>query len=802
MVIGGPTPEVQHAVTNGAAVTVVKNASDAPISNSHTNAAISKPLLNNKDSAAALHYSFNHDSNNLSSRIHNGHPNININPDPSQQLQSMHLIQQQHSNLSSIPNISGPPRNPVMGLASALEGLSVATPPPNAPSAATGATHNPAAAPQLIHPHAHPHAHLAHIPVQPGHHIMHPGPHHPHHHHNTHPMLPPTTMQMWVPQERVGAVIGSQGTVIRNLQERSRATIQVHNETIRGDRKLFTIVGGPQECQLARQLVTEIIERHRNNGIHNNSNNNNHSNGTNNNSTPHSPNSSNNMNPQQQRGDRTFSEGDGNGNGARQNHLTKTVFVPTSCVGLVIGRRGETIRDLQAKSGASIFVTRDRDAAHGSSERSVTISGTEQAINRADMLVRQIVRDAHVRRNAQGTTLRMNNMGPIQMETLTVPDDKVGLIIGKGGTAIRELQSISGAKIQVAKEDEVSSNSNTRPVTITGIRSCIETARALIAEKVNMHLPPNNANNNGNVNHGNNGNIPAYGSPQQGGFPNSHNTAVYYPMYDAATGFPHAMQPPYQHQLAHGHPQSHGHPGHGHMDPNNEQMRAAMAYYHQYHFGYAQHAQVMHQMPMQQAQPGGGENQEVGPGNNGEQGMGMDNGNSNSNSHQDAPLETHITQSASDDTITISVPVGDTVQGMEEGGAEEGVGGGNTVSQQQQIHEPRRMASRTPHGGPHGIAAGGIVDPRMQQQMAHAQQMQAQAVHMAHIRAAQMHHHHAQVQQQQQQGVPGISGEHANGNGNGNGNASDGATRRSAAEATGTPKASSGGQVEEEGAAL
>ena len=368
-----------------------------------------------------------------------------------------------------------------------------------------------------------------------------------------------------MPQDRVGAVIGSQGAVIKALQDRSRATIQVHNETIRGDRKLFTIVGGPAECQVARQLVMEIIERPRTNhshaapsGVANSGN------------GPHSPGTL--------RGDRgNFHQQEG-GSGDRGGMMSKTVFVPTSCVGLVIGRKGETIRELQTKSGAQIFVTRDRDATQGSHDRSVQISGTEQAIHTATKLVRDIVHDAQSRRQNQvqnHSRMPPAHSGPMLMETLTVPDDKVGLIIGKGGAAIRELQSVSGAKIQVAKEDEASTNNNTRPVTLTGVRSCIDAAKTLIAEKVNMHLPPASA-------------MQTY-SPQQPAFI-PPNAGIYYPVYEA--GFAHPMQPgPYQ-QIPP--------PPFDPNDPQQAQLRA-FAYYHQFHHpGYYHAQQQLHQQMQQQ----------------------------------------------------------------------------------------------------------------------------------------------------------------------------------------------------------
>ena len=496
-----------------------------------------------------------------------------------------HALPPHHIRSAQHPFMHQHPHAGMIGLANAFEGLSVA-PQHHPPGTHPHILHHPhqQIPPHHIaqHPHAHPpamgpgpppgmqphpHPHLLAGPPGsqqlPPHHLSQSPP--PHHLIPQHPQ--PTTMQMWVPQDRVGAVIGSQGAVIKALQDRSRATIQVHNETIRGERKLFTIVGGHAECQVARQLVMEIIERPRSSHSHGAP-----SGAVNSSNGPHSPNA-----PRGERGNFHQQEGGSD----RAGVMSKTVFVPTSCVGLVIGRKGETIRELQTKSGAQIFVTRDRDATQGSHERSVLISGTEQAIHAATALVRDIVRDAQSRRQNQVPNhSRMPAAhGPILVETLTVPDDKVGLIIGKGGAAIRELQSMSGAKIQVAKEDEASSNSNTRPVTLTGVRSCIDAAKSLIAEKVNMHLPQTSSMQTC--------------SPQQPAFV-PPNAGLYYPVYDA--GFPAlSMQaPPYQ-QLPPPPP----------FDPNDPQQAQirAFAYYHQFHHpGYYHAQQQLHQQMQQQQQ--------------------------------------------------------------------------------------------------------------------------------------------------------------------------------------------------------
>lgn len=382
---------------------------------------------------------------------------------------------------------------------------------------------------------------------------------------------------MWVPQERVGAVIGGHGAVIRSLQERSGATIQVHNDTVRGDPvrgdlKLFTIFATLAQYQLAKSLINDIIDKPRH---------------------PHSPDRPYNS-PLHQQNDNPHPTPD----------LWKTVYVPTSCVGLVIGRNGETIRNLQDRSSAEIKVTPDEEATPGADTRSILISGTEDAIATAHQLVSEIVMDARSRRPPHGGHHVGHSLNgqPLVSEVLSVPNEKVGLIIGKKGAAIRDLQIKSGAKIQVTKDDTSVQSDGTRPVTITGMRSNVDDAKAMIASKINVPMLQSSTISPNYTN-----------SPQQATSTVSTPSAPAQPvpylvpnLYDA------------QYQNGHAHPNVHAQAPFQHMydsnDPNG-QNRATMAYFHQF-FGYNNYAALaqqqqrqfqsqlsMHYHPQQQQQP-------------------------------------------------------------------------------------------------------------------------------------------------------------------------------------------------------
>ena len=67
---------------------------------------------------------------------------------------------------------------------------------------------------------------------------------------------------------------------------------------------------------------------------------------------------------------------------------------------------------------------------------------------------------------------------------LTVPDELVGAVLGKGGKTINEFMQYSGAKIQVSQKGEYVPGTNNRKVVITGDLNCAQTAHFLITQRL------------------------------------------------------------------------------------------------------------------------------------------------------------------------------------------------------------------------------------------------------------------------------------------------------------------------------
>ena len=70
---------------------------------------------------------------------------------------------------------------------------------------------------------------------------------------------------------------------------------------------------------------------------------------------------------------------------------------------------------------------------------------------------------------------------------MNVANESVGLVIGKQGATIKQLEQQSGARIQIAKE--CPAGSNMRPITVSGPPASVEQATSLILQKVSGVMP-------------------------------------------------------------------------------------------------------------------------------------------------------------------------------------------------------------------------------------------------------------------------------------------------------------------------
>jgi len=212
--------------------------------------------------------------------------------------------------------------------------------------------------------------------------------------------------------------------------------------------------------------------------------------------------------------------------GSEQDQIvTIRLLVPDNRMGLLIGKGGNVIKNIQEESGARCNVSSDRLPM--CTERTIVITGVSDSIHIAVYKFGQILLDGNgqnagvvlYKPQAQNTpvtpqphynpmmasgqmgAMGMNGtgfyyghpgmggfppmpptappaamgsaIGPTQSQQIVIPNDMVGCIIGKGGSKINEIRQVSGSHIKIA---EPNGTKNERLVTVTGTPECNQIA--------------------------------------------------------------------------------------------------------------------------------------------------------------------------------------------------------------------------------------------------------------------------------------------------------------------------------------
>jgi len=129
--------------------------------------------------------------------------------------------------------------------------------------------------------------------------------------------------------------------------------------------------------------------------------------------------------------------------------------------GLVIGRGGENIREIQRRTNTRIHF---RDERETETHRFLAINGSSEEVQLAEILIHQTIA----------------NQPRLETLVLTVPGFSVGTIIGHGGESIREIQYTSRCKVDV----ERTSGDGPRKITLKGTESQINYAKDLIDGRI------------------------------------------------------------------------------------------------------------------------------------------------------------------------------------------------------------------------------------------------------------------------------------------------------------------------------
>ncbi|XP_070703853.1 far upstream element-binding protein 2-like isoform X2 [Pempheris klunzingeri] len=217
-----------------------------------------------------------------------------------------------------------------------------------------------------------------------------------------------TTEEYSVPDSMVGLIIGRGGEQINKIQQESGCKVQIAPDSGGLPERSVSLTGSPDSIEKAKMLLDEIVSRGR--------------------GTPPS----------------SYHEST---NG--QNGTVHEMMIPAGKAGLVIGKGGETIKQLQERAGVKMILI--QDASQGPNvDKPLRIIGDPYKVQQAQEMVQEILRERD-----HGGFAERNDFGSRMgggMD-IPVPRHSVGVVIGRNGEMIKKIQNDAGVRIQFKQDD-------------------------------------------------------------------------------------------------------------------------------------------------------------------------------------------------------------------------------------------------------------------------------------------------------------------------------------------------------------
>jgi len=140
------------------------------------------------------------------------------------------------------------------------------------------------------------------------------------------------------------------------------------------------------------------------------------------------------------------------------------VKIPKESVGVVIGREGSNIKEIQARTDTRINF---KDELETETHRVAGIRGLSEDVSYAEILIHQTIA----------------NQPRLERVTMYVPVSTVGRIIGRQGSNIRDIQLVSGCRVDVEREQSAGVSTE-RKIVLKGTSEQISSAKKMIEETV------------------------------------------------------------------------------------------------------------------------------------------------------------------------------------------------------------------------------------------------------------------------------------------------------------------------------
>ncbi|KZT71429.1 eukaryotic type KH-domain (KH-domain type I) [Daedalea quercina L-15889] len=158
-------------------------------------------------------------------------------------------------------------------------------------------------------------------------------------------------------------------------------------------------------------------------------------------------------------------------------------LIVTQDASIIIGKGGSHVNEIREKSGARVMVS---ESIPGNPERILNVSGPLDAVSKAfGLIVRRINDEPFDKASVPGSRA-------VTIKFM-IPNSRMGSVIGKGGTKIKEIQDASGARLNAS--EGMLPGSTERVLSVSGVADAIHIATYYIGNiliEANERMPSSN----------------------------------------------------------------------------------------------------------------------------------------------------------------------------------------------------------------------------------------------------------------------------------------------------------------------
>lgn len=187
-------------------------------------------------------------------------------------------------------------------------------------------------------------------------------------------------LRILVQSDMVGAIIGRQGSTIRQITQMTRARVDVHRKDNVGSvEKAITIYGNPENCSNACKKILEVMDQEANSS----------NKGQNENKKIESA--------LQDENEDEFEEKNMNEKSATVScsEIALKILAHNNLIGRIIGKAGNTIKRIMQDTDTKISVSSINDISSFNLERIITVKGTIENMSKAEALISSKLRQSY-----------------------------------------------------------------------------------------------------------------------------------------------------------------------------------------------------------------------------------------------------------------------------------------------------------------------------------------------------------------------------------------------------------------------